>query len=518
MKRPAILALSLPLLFVALVACGGGERSGSARPASAAQGDLVIAFDTSPTNLDSRVGNDQASGRIFDLVYAGLIKPTTESDYAPDIAERWETPDDRTIIFHLKPGVQFQDGRPLTSRDVKWTYESLMAEDFQTSKKSGYTTVTAIETPDERTVIFRLSEPNGGMFDNLTVGIVPQGADTDEFKSRPVGAGPYRVVEFRPDERVVLEAFDGYHGGAPKTKRVTVRVIPDATTRILELRRGTVNFVLNAIPSENIVQFENADGFKVVKEPGAIYQYLAFNLRDPQLRNPQVRQAIAHAIDRETIVRDLLRGYGVVTESLFPQGHWARSEGLTAHAYDPQRAKQLLDQAGFRDPDGDGPQTRFRLSYKTSTDAEANQQAQIIQQMLKQVGIDVVIQSNEFGVFYEDIQKGAFQLFSLRRAGISDPDFLYVIFHSQNMPPEGQNRGYYANPQVDRLIMQGRSTFDREQRRQAYVEAQRLIAQDLPYVSLYHRHNVAVMASNVEGFEMYPSGFLLSVPQMTVGQ
>jgi peptide/nickel transport system substrate-binding protein len=130
MKRPAILALSLPLLFVALVACGGGERSGSARPASAGQGDLVIAFDTSPTNLDSRVGNDQASGRIFDLVYAGLIKPTTESDYAPDIAERWETPDDRTIIFHLKPGVQFQDGRPLTSRDVKWTYESLMAEDF----------------------------------------------------------------------------------------------------------------------------------------------------------------------------------------------------------------------------------------------------------------------------------------------------------------------------------------------------------------------------------------------------
>ena len=159
---------------------------------------------------------------------------------------------------------------------------------------------------------------------------------------------------------------------------------------------------------------------------------------------------------------------------------------------------------------------RFKLVFKTSTDAEANQQAEMVQQMLKDVGVGVEIQSNEFATFYDDIKKGNFQLFSLRRSGISDPDFYYTIFHSKSLAPNGQNRGYYINPRVDQLIEQGRSTFDRVKRKAAYDEIQKILAQDLPYISLYHRDNVAIMRKNVKGFQMYPSGFLLSVPYMSI--
>jgi peptide/nickel transport system substrate-binding protein len=512
MKRISIAALSLAAMFA--FACGGSER-GAGAGAAAADKPLVVAFDTSPTNLDARVGNDQASGRVFDLIYAGLVKFTPESGHAPDVAERWEVAEDgRTMTFHLRPNLTFQDGRPLTAKDVQYTYTSLMEDAFNSPKKSGYSSVASFEAPDDRTFIIRLTEPNAGMLDNLTLGIVPQGADTDSFKTRPIGAGPYKVAEFRTDDRVVLQAFDGYHGGAPNIKNVTIRIIPDATTRVLELRNGSVDLVLNAVPFDMISRFDDADGFKVIEEPGSTYQYLAFNLRDPVLRDVRVRQAIAHGIDRERIVKDLLLGHGRVTESMLPSTHWAAATSLPAYPYDVNRAKQLLDQAGHRDPDGGGPQPRFKLNYRTSTDAEANQQAQIIQQMLRQIGIEVDILSNEFGTFLEDVQKGNFQMFSLRRAGVSDPDFYSVIFGSDALPPEGQNRGTYVNPQLDRILEQGRRTFDQEQRKQLYQQAQQILARDLPYVSLFHRSNIAVMKEGLTGFAMYPSGFLLSVPQM----
>ena len=231
------------------------------------------------------------------------------------------------------------------------------------------------------------------------------------------------------------------------------------------------------------------------------------------LSKKEVRQAIAHAIDRDRIVKDLLLGYGSVTETMFPAGHWARAENLPAYDYNPAKAKQMLDAAGYRSVGG---KPRFRINFRTSTDAEANQQAEMIQQMLKEVGIDMQIQSSEFGVFMDDIKNGRFQVFSLRRAGVSDPDFYSTIFHSKSLAPVGQNRGYYVNPRVDQLLETGRSTFDRAKRKAAYDEVQRILADELPYISLYHRDNVAIMRSNVDGFEMYPSGFLLSVPKMTI--
>jgi len=489
-----------------LIGCDGEKGAGGG--GGAAKDTLVIALMSSPTNLDSRVGNDNASGRMFDLIYSGLIKVTPNMDYAPDAAEKWETPDDKTIVFHLNPNAKFQNGQPVKAADVKWTYDSLMADNFVTSKKSGYSAVDHIEAPDDHTVIFKLKEPNPGIFDNLSLGILPTGADTNVYKTKPIGAGPYKVVEFRPDDRVVLEAFDQWHGGAPKIKHVIVRIIPDATTRVLEMRRGTVNFEVNQIPFENVAEFDGKSDFRVVKTPGSVYQYIAINIRDPALSKADVRRAVHHAIDRERIIRDIQRGYAKPTDSMLAEGHWARANNLPSYPYDPNKAKQLLAKAGY--PNG------FSFVFKTSTDAEANSRAQVIQQMLEQVGINMQIQSNEMSTFFADIGKGNFQMYSLSRNGIQDPDFYYVIFYSKNTPPDGQNRGYYKNPKVDQLLIQGRSTFDRTRRKPVYVEIQKTVQEDLPYISLYLQSNVAVMRNNIDGYVQYPAGFWLSVPQMSI--
>jgi peptide/nickel transport system substrate-binding protein len=501
--RPLLVLLGV----IALAGCGGGEKGGGG--GGAAQG-LVIAFDGSPTNLDPRVGTDTYSGRIWDMSSSGLIKLTPTGDFAPDIAQKWETPDEKTIVFHLDPNAKFQDGRPVTSTDFKFTFDSTMSPALNSAKKSGYTAVASFDAPDPHTFVIHMKEPNAGIFDNLTYMLVPQGADTNTFAKAPVLAGAYKVANFSPDERVDLQAFDGWVGGKPKIPQVTVRIIPDATTRVLELRRGTVNFEINSVPYDQVDQFKKNPDFTVQTSHGGAYQYICFNLHDPILKNKQVRQAIAYAIDRQRIVRDLLHGYGQVTDTMFPPGHWARAENLPAYSYDPAKAKQLLDAAGYKG------NPRFKLLFRTSTDAEANQQAEMMQQMLKEVGIELQIQTSEFGTFMEDINNGRFQMFSLRRAGISDPDFYYTIFHSQSLAPNGQNRGDYVNPRVDELIMQGRSTFDRTRRKAAYDEIQKILADDLPYLSLYHRDNVAIMRKNISGFQMYPSGFLLSVPYMTV--
>lgn len=506
MKR--ISTLSAILAVIVAIGCGGerGATGDGAEP-------LVIAFDSSPTNLDARIGNDQNSGRIFDLAYAGLVKLAPDGTYLPDVAESWEIADQR-IEFKIRPGLKFHDGSDLTAADVKYTYDTVMDPEFPGAKGPGYAVVDSVEAPDESTIVFNLDSINAGIFDNLTLGIVPEGSQPDDLATRPVGAGPYQVTSFRRDDRVELEAFDQFWGDQPGIENLIVRVIPDATTRSLELQTGSIDFAINTIPFDRVPSFQESDEFKVIAEPGAQYQYLAFNLRTPQLAKVEVRRAIAHAIDRDRIIRDLLQGFGKATETLFPEGHWAHADDLPTYAFDPARAKQLLDQAGYPDPDGDGPQTRFNLVYKTSTDPEARRQAEMIQQMLSQVGIGIEIQSNEFGTFFEDVQAGKYDMFSLRRAGVNDPDFYTYMFASDNFPPAGQNRGYYANSRVDQLLNEGRSTWDQEERIEIYKEIQQILAEELPYVSLYHRYNVAIMKSDLEGFQMYPSGFILSVPEM----
>ncbi|MEJ2086060.1 MAG: ABC transporter substrate-binding protein, partial [Acidobacteriota bacterium] len=368
---------------------------------------------------------------------------------------------------------------------------------------------------DPYTVDFIMSEPFGAMLVNLTsyMGIIPFGTSPEEFNRNPVGTGPFKLVERRP-ERLVFDRFESFRDGPPHIEHLVFREIPDSTVRALELRKGSVQLVVSDLAPDVLPWFRDNSDYRVIQDPGSKYAYLGVNFADPLLARLPVRRAIARAIDRQRLVDTLWRGLGIVTETVLPPGNWARDDDLEPIPYDPQGARRILDRAGLLDPDGEGPEPRFSLVYKTSTDETALLQAQIIQSMLADVGIGIEIRSYEFATFYSDIKKGNFQLFSLTWTGIVDPDFYSLILHSKSVPPHGANRGRYVNPEFDRLIDAGASRAEPEERRPFYVAAQEIFRRDLPYISLFTKFNFAVMPSQLQGYENYPSGEFYSLKRV----
>jgi peptide/nickel transport system substrate-binding protein len=318
------------------------------------------------------------------------------------------------------------------------------------------------------------------------------------------GAGPYKVDDFRPDEGAALSRFDGYHGRPPAISKVIVKFIPDSNVRFLEIRKGSVNFVLNGVDPDLLDAALRNENLVMEDAPGGNVSYLGFNLRDPILSDARVRRAIALAIDREAIVRTLWKGHADLADSILAPGFWAHSKNLPPLRHDRAEAKRLLDEAGYRDPDGDGPKPRFALTYKTSQNELRRRIAAVIQEQLRQVGIAVAVQSLEWGTFFSDIRKGNFQLYSLTWVGIADPDILHYAFHSAQVPPEGANRGRYANPELDRLVIAGRREPSRAKRKEIYRKVQLLLARDLPVLPLWVNRNILVRDRRLAGFTLTP--------------
>lgn len=504
-------ALLTALLTLSIVACVGGSR-----PEATDGSTLVVALESAPIHLDPRVGTDQASSRVFEVMLNGLVTKDPKGNLVPDLAESWEVLDDGLLYrFHLRPGVVFHDGRPFTSADVVWTFGTVLDGSVTTPKRGAFQQLEDVRAVDPATVDFVMREPFGAMLVNLTsyMGIVPDGTGPEAFQDRPVGTGPFRLVERQP-ERIVFEAFEEHWRGRPALDRLVFREIPDATVRALELRKGSVQLVVGDLSPDTVTRFREDDAFRVVEDPGAKYVYLGVNFQDPLLARPEVRRAMALAIDRQSIVDTIYRGLGVVTETLLPPGHWARNDEIQTIPFDPAAARALLDEAGLPDPDGNGPEARFRLTYKTSTDETALLQAQTIQAMLAAVGIGIDIRSYEFATFYDDIKKGNFQIFSLTRTGIVDPDIFALCLHSDSVPPAGANRGRYLNPEFDRLLDAGAARTLPEERRPYYLEAQEIFARDLPYISLFTKVNFAVMPVELEGYRNYPSGEFYSLARV----
>ena len=473
----------------------------SSRPAP---NTLVMLIEFSPTNLDPRVGTDAQSELIDELLFDSLVRKDQHFNLVPGAAERWDIPDPRTYIFHLRPGIRFHDGRPLTSKDVKWTLDSMRNGTMTTIKGATYKLVDRVDTPDDLTVVMHLTEPFSPLLWNLSegaFGIVPYGSGKD-FKNNPVGSGPFRFVRFDPDSQLIVERNDQYWGQRPQLERIRFAIVPDDTTRALELRKGSADIAAaNSFPTDMVRALERESNIVVQRHSGTSLAYLAMNLRDPILKDVRVRQALAYAIDRETILRYLFSGLGRLSDSVLPPEHWAYDGDGAHYPYDPARANALLDAAGYpRGKDG----VRFRLTMKTSTVDIARLLAAVLQQQLRQAGIALDIRSFEFATFYSDVTKGAFQLYSLRWIGYTnqDPDIFEDAFHSASFAPKRANRGYYSNPEVDRLIEEGRRTLDQTRRKQIYAEVQRILARDLPYIDLFYMDNVLVHTPRVKNVEI----------------
>ncbi len=466
---------------------------------------LVMIIESSPTNLDPRIGIDAASERIDNLIFDDLLSRGDNLNVAPGLAETWDTPDSLTYVFHLHKGATFHDGRPLTSRDVKWTFDSLLQGKIRSTKAAVYKFVDHIDALDDFTVVFHMKQIDSTLLWNMSdgaIGIVPYGSG-DEMTRHPIGSGPFKFVSAETDREVVIERNDQYWGEKARLARVRFAVVPDETTQALELRKGSGDIAVNSLTPDTVVTLARNPALAVETAHGTRLAYLGFNLRDPILKDVRVRQAIAFALDRRPMIEYLWRNEAQAASSVLPTQSWAYHGDVPLYNHDPDKANRLLDAAGYPMSNG----VRFHITMKTSTDANTRLMVAVMQQQLRTVGIALDIRSFEFATFFSDVTHGAFQMYGLRWiGGNEDPDIFEYAFDSAKFPPNGANRGFYSNPKVDALINRARQEVDPNARKPLYAEVQRILAEDVPYINLWYLDNVLVHTRRVRNIELNPAG------------
>ena len=448
-----------------------------------------------PANLDPRFATDAASARINRLIYARLVDFDETGQPIPALAD-WEQRSPTHYRFRLRESPHtFHDHSPLTAQDVKATYDFILDPTHVSPHRTTLSLISRIETPTEHLVDFFLDRPDILFPSYLVIGILPAKLieKNHQFNDNPIGNGPFVFIE-RPDQ-TRLRLKRERDGQLFEFIRV-----PNPTVRTLKLLAGEIDMLQNDLPPELIVHLAQDPHVRVQKRKGANFAYLGFNMADSIVGQHDVRKAIAHAIDRESIIRYVMGGSATPATSLFPAEHWAGHPLLAQYEYNPQLARALISQAGFHKGNP------ARIIYKTSSDPFRLRLATIIQDQLEHVGIHATIQSHDWGTFYGDIKSGRFQMYSLSWVGVKTPDIFHYIFHSHSVPPNGANRGRYADPQADALIEQAEASQDLKEKRFIYRNLQALLNKTLPYVPLWYEDHIFIANSDIEGYRVAPDG------------
>jgi len=512
------------VVAVVMGACGQRVRQ---RP-----GEVTFLIEANPANLDPRYATDVQSQKIGALLYNGLVQRDVEMNLHGDLAESWETSNALTYVFHLRKGVKFHDRRDVTSKDVKATIEYMMNPENRSPKRGAFRMIASIEAPDAYTVVFHLKEPAASFAWNMersAVGIVPADAGSD-FARHPIGSGPFRFVSQAQDDAVVVERNENYFsreeeerkevgqrrdaesaeiaqrrearpGG--EVERVTFRIVPDAIVRALELRKGSADVEMSSLSPDMIPVLAKQPGLEVTERPGTNFAYLGMNMEDPILKHREVRQALAYATDRESLIKYLLRDEAKLASGLLPPNHWAYEPEVQKYGYDPEKAEKLLDAAGFARKNGGA---RFQVMLKVSTEEQARILGAALQEQWRKVGVELEVRPLEIATLFSDLGKGHFQICYLRWVGANnDPDVFELVFHSKRIPPDGPNRGRYRNSQVDALTDGIRTEMDREKRKELCSEVQKIVAEELPYIPLWYVDVVSVHRRGMK-VELTPTG------------
>jgi peptide/nickel transport system substrate-binding protein len=483
--------------FVSLAGCGAAHPS----PRT-----VTMVIENSPTSLDPRIGFDGFSEHIGSLIFDSLVHKDAHFNLQPWLATSWETPDPLTYRFHLRTDVHFQNGRPLTATDVKYTLDSMRDGTVITAKAGALARIDHVDAPDPATLVIHLKQPDAALLWNLSdgaLGIVPTGSGRD-FAFHPIGSGPFRFVSQLQDDEVILQRSDNSWQPAPAIARIRFAVVPDAITRALELEKGSADVCINCLTADMISALVKRPNLQVESGPGTNLNYISFNTQDSVLRDLHVRQAIAYAMNRPLIISSLWRDRARLADSLLPPEHWAWTGDVRQYPYDPAKANAFLDAGGWkRGKDG----VRFHLTMKTSTDETSRLLAMILQQQLREIGIALEVRSFEFATFFSDVSKGAFQMYTLRwQGGNEDPDIFRYAYDSQMFPPHGANRGRYVNAVLDGLIKEGGMSGDQALRRTDYVKVQQILAAELPSINLWYLDTVLVHTRRLQNVHLSSSG------------
>ncbi len=501
---------AIPRLTIAVAALA--LWSGCAPPGNRlAPGFIQVDIETSPI-LDPRFATDAISQRIGELMFDPLVRLDSQGGFVGDLAESVERTSPTEIVFHLRHGVRFSDGRALTARDVKYTFDFVLDPANLSPKRGGLQPLSSIEVVDDYTIRMSTHAPYAPALEMAMLEIVPYGTPSrgSDTPDAPPGTGPFRLVSFERDDRVVMDRNPAGAAAAENVRGIVFKVVPDPTVRALELAESVCDIAPNDIQAELLPYLRSQADLSVVEAPGTTYQYLIFNFADPRLRDLRIRRAIAYSIDREQIVKSYLRGTARLATGILSPENWAYNGDVTSYRYDPDRARHLLDEAGY--PIRANGMRNLGFVYKTTP--EGVRMGEVIQAMLRRVGIELYIRNNEWATFYGDMARGNFDLASMQWVGVRDPHHYYMTLDSKMTPTRGLNRGHYSNPEMDRLVEAGDVTIDRDARKKIYAQVQKLAADDLPYVSLWWQDNVVVMNRSVEGFRPYPNGSLLSLASL----
>ena len=466
------------------------------------------------------LASDSASGDIVGLLFNGLVKYNERLEIVGDLAESWAVSDGGlTITFTLRPDVRWHDGAPVTAEDVRFTYQKLIDPAVHTPFASSYEMVDSVEVLSARTVRVRYREPFAPALESWMMGIIPrhlleqEDVNTTPRLRRPVGHGPYRFVRWKTGELIELAANPDYFEHRPYLDRYLYRVIPDQATLFLELLTGGVDLA-GLSPLQYSRQTHTAfmqQAYRKFRYPSFGFTYLGYNLADERFADARVRRALNLAVDKQAIVDGVLFGLGAVATGPYPQESWAYDPAVAAAGPDLAAARALLAEAGWEDHDGDGVLDRggqrFAFTVLTNQGNETRRQvAELVQQQLKALGVEVKIRIIEWSVFvHEFIDKRRFEAVLLGWNLSRDPD-LYDIFHSSKTKEGEYNFGGYSSPEVDRLLEQGRRTFNREQRRRIYHEVHRRLYEDQPYLFLYVADALPIVSARFRNVTASPIG------------
>jgi peptide/nickel transport system substrate-binding protein len=467
------------------------------------------------------LADDVTSSSICGLVYNGLTKIDKDLNVIADLAERWEVSDDaREIVFYLRKGVKWHDGRPFTAKDVKFTYDTILNPSTACPYVSGYSDITDVEEVDENTVKFVYKEPYAPALLKLGMGIVPEHLFSKEkdlrrsqYARKPIGTGPYKFVEWKSGEYMILEANDEYFVHTPRIRRYVYRIIPDQSVQFLELVTGGVDSMeLN--PYQFLYRSQTAEFNDTIEKYRYLsnsYTFVGYNLKDPILSDKRVRQALSYAINEKEIIDSVLLGQGETTTGPFMKDSPYYDHSARAYAYDMMKAAMLLREAGWSDIEGTGTLSKdgreLRIVIATNQGSQVREDAAtVIQGQWAKLGIKTEIQVVAWSAFLNQfIDKRNFQAVILGWTVPPDPD-IFAVWHSRSAGKGGLNFVSFSNERVDELIEKGRREFSGEVRKEIYREAHRLIAEEAPYTFLFTPYALPAVNRRIKGIEPAPAG------------
>jgi len=532
-------ALALASGLAALCGCGGSSSTATAPGAAPdsggvpldgasagppERGDCVRLVDTAdPQSLNFIRATDRFSSQIAGLVTDTLVQYDAKGEVIGRVAESWSVSDDGlTWTFRIRPGVRWQDGAPVTSRDAAYTLERILDPRSRAVSRIGYFTgVVSVETPDDATFRVHYREPSVTALASWTdAPLIPrhlwekQADFLDNPLCRaPVGCGPFRFVSWDAGRQIVLEANDGYWDGRPALDRIVFRIIPQDTTRLQALELGEVD-ALSLTPDQVATRADRPEftrRFRRLTYPLPYVYYIGWNMdrSNPFFSDRRVRQAMTLALDRPGLLRDAWHGLGIAAASYITRESWAYNPALRPIPYDPAGAAALLDAAGWTDSDGDGVREKggvpfaFTLLY-AATGKMNDDTAAYFQENLRKVGVRMDLSRTEFRTMLDLVGSHRFAAFMSGLTLDADPD-AFDMFHS-SQARDGNNRVSYSNPEMDRLSEQGRREFDPARRRAVYARIQEILAEDQPWTFVSHPLMNVAIDRRIRGVTVSPLG------------